>query len=61
MGERQMWMLIQAEGEYEPLVTRGEGHVVLRLLQHLAGQGGGLADVADELVSRLARRLPAGQ
>ncbi|MFI0779416.1 hypothetical protein [Streptomyces sp. NPDC021212] len=61
MDETQMWTLIQDEGECEPLFTRGEEHVVLRLPQHLAEQRGDLADVADELVTRLVRRLPAGQ
>jgi hypothetical protein len=40
---------------------RGEGHVLLRLLQDLAEQRGESANVADEWVTRLARRLPAGQ
>ena len=40
---------------------RGEGHVVLRLLHHLAEQRGKLANVTEELVTRLARRLSAGQ
>lgn len=59
MDGTRLWALIETEGEYEPLLTRGEARAVLPLLQHLAEQSGELADIADELVTRLARRLPA--
>jgi hypothetical protein len=57
--EARLWALIETPGEREPLVTRGEAQALLPLLQHLAEQRGELADIADELVARLARRLPA--
>lgn len=58
MDEAHLWRLIEDQGEREPLITRSEGRAVVQLLQHLAGQPGELADIADELMTRLARRLP---
>jgi hypothetical protein len=51
--------LLDAPGDRVPLLTAGEGHAVLRLLQTIAAGEGPGADTADELVERLARRLPA--
>lgn len=59
MDEARLWVMIEEPGEREPLVTRGEAQAMLPLLQHLAAQRGELADIADELATRLARRLPA--
>ncbi|MET9421001.1 hypothetical protein ABZY06_09730 [Streptomyces sp. NPDC006540] len=50
--------LLDAPGDREPLLTTGEGHAVLRLLQPVADEGGEGAAAADELIMRLARRLP---
>ncbi|MEU0370620.1 hypothetical protein ABZ070_10205 [Streptomyces sp. NPDC006283] len=50
--------LLDTPGDREPLLTIGEGHAVLRLLQPVADEGGEDAEAADELIMRLARRLP---
>ncbi|MGW3570164.1 hypothetical protein ACWDSL_40935 [Streptomyces sp. NPDC000941] len=58
MDEAQLWQLIENQGEREPLITRGEAQAVVEMLQLLGEQG---TDVANELATRLARRLPADQ
>jgi hypothetical protein len=50
--------LLDAPGDRQPLLTAGEAHVVLRLLQPIAAAAGEDAAAADELIMRLARRLP---
>jgi hypothetical protein len=50
--------LLDTPGDREPLLTNGEGHAVLRLLQPLADGAGEGAAAAEELIMRLARRLP---
>lgn len=50
--------LLDAPGDRVPLLTAGEAHAVLRLLQPVADAGGEGAEAADELIMRLARRLP---
>lgn len=51
----RLWALIETPGKREPLLTRGEAQAVVELLQLLGEQG---ADVAAELATRLAQRLP---
>lgn len=61
MDEARLWTLIEDQGEREPLITRGEAQAVVELLRQLGEQRGEGADVADELATRLAQRLPAAQ
>jgi hypothetical protein len=51
--------LLDAPGDRMPLLTVGEAHAVLRLLRPLADGDGVEADAADELIVRLAQRVPA--
>jgi hypothetical protein len=50
--------LLDAPGDRIPLLTAGEAHVVLRLLSPLAEGADDGAEAAEELIMRLARRLP---
>ncbi|QIP87224.1 hypothetical protein GLX30_27975 [Streptomyces sp. Tu 2975] len=50
--------LLDAPGDREPLLTVREAHAVLRLLQPVAGGGGEEALAADEMMVRLAQRVP---
>ncbi|MGW0703834.1 hypothetical protein ACWD0A_31925 [Streptomyces sp. NPDC002867] len=51
--------LLDAPGDRMPLLTVGEAHAVLRLLRPLADGNEVEADAADELIVRLAQRVPA--
>jgi hypothetical protein len=50
--------LIDLPGGREPLMTVGEGHALVRLLELLADEEGEAAEVAGELRVRLGMRLP---
>jgi hypothetical protein len=50
--------LLDVPGDRIPLLTAGEAHVVLRLLSPLVAGAGEGAEAAEELIMRLARRLP---
>lgn len=47
-----MWHLIEDQAERQPLLTLGEAQAVVQLLRR---EG---SDAADELATRLTRRLP---
>ncbi|NWF28480.1 hypothetical protein HW130_19785 [Streptomyces sp. PKU-EA00015] len=51
--------LLDAPGDRIPLLTLGEAHDVLHLLRPLVDGAGVEAVVADELIVRLAQRVPA--
>ncbi|MFI0768605.1 hypothetical protein ACH4TQ_27515 [Streptomyces sp. NPDC021218] len=52
MDETQLWRQIEDQGERQPLLTLGEAQAVVQLLRR---EG---SDAADELATRLTRRLP---
>jgi hypothetical protein len=51
--------LIDLPGGREPLMTVGEGHALVQLLELLADGDGEAAEVAGELRVRLGMRLPS--
>ncbi|MEU0808770.1 hypothetical protein [Streptomyces sp. NPDC005970] len=52
MDEARLWALIEDQAERQPLITPGEAQAIVQLLRR---EG---SDAADELATRLARRLP---
>ncbi|MGW7359449.1 hypothetical protein ACWGI0_23155 [Streptomyces sp. NPDC054802] len=54
-----LYELIDMPGKREPLVTAGEAHAVVQLLELLADGDGEAAEAAGELRVRLGMRLPS--
>ncbi|MFE5871640.1 hypothetical protein ACFQ6V_23750 [Streptomyces roseifaciens] len=58
-GDERLWVLIEDQGERQPLTTPGELRAVVRVLQAWGAGGEVEASVAAELAARFGRRLPA--